>query len=398
MDGSATRAFPYADDDPRARALRVAPVIRAARADIERGRELPPAVLAALHEARLFRLLLPRSLGGDEIDLPRLAETAAILSAADASVAWCVGQGGGCAMSAAFMEPAAAREVFGPANAVLAWGAGAAGKAVATEGGFRVSGAWTFASGSRHATWLGAHCRVYEADGSPRLRPDGRHMERTALFPRATATVRDVWQVMGLKGTGSDSYEVRDVDVAAALTLDRENFDELTVPAPVFRFPTTMAYSAAFSGVMLGIGRGTLDDLRDLALAKTPRGASSSMRESQVLQSDLARLEARWRALRALQLMTIREVWAAVAAGGTLSLQNRVDWRLATTHAITEGVQIVVEAYRLAGQTAIFEENPFEQRLRDALSASQQVQGRTTHYMTVGRYLLDLPPDTMMFL
>ncbi len=122
------------------------------------------------------------------------------------------------------------------------------------------------------------------------------------------------------------------------------------------------------------------------------------MRESQVLQSDLARLEARWRALRALQLMTIREVWDGVAAGGALSLQNRVDWRLATTHAITEGVQIVVEAYRLAGQTAIFEENPFEQRLRDALSASQQVQGRATHYMTVGRHLLGLPPDTMMFL
>lgn len=398
MAGPVTRDRAYASDDPRARAQSVVPLLRAARGAIEAGRELPVDIVSALHGARLFRLLLPKSLGGDEIDLPTLAETAAILSAADASVAWCVGQGGGCAMSAAFMEPAAARQVFGPANAVLAWGAGAAGKAIATRDGYRVSGAWSFASGSRHATWLGAHCRVFEADGKPRLRPDGRQMERTALFPRSTATIHDVWQVMGLKGTGSDSYEINDLDVPAALTLDRENFDELKEAAAVFRFPTTMAYSAAFSGVMLGIARGTLDDLQALAMAKTPRGATSSMRESAMLQSDLARLEARWRALRALQLMTIREVWDAVSAGASLTLQNRVDWRLATTHAINEGVQIVMEAYRLAGQTAIFEENPFEQRLRDALSASQQVQGRTTHYMTVGRHLLGLPPDTTMFL
>jgi hypothetical protein len=78
-------------------------------------------------------------------------------------------------------------------------------------------------------------------------------------------------------------------------------------------------------------------------------------------------------------------------------LQHRVDWRLATTHAINEGAQIVMEVYRLAGQTAIFEEHPFEQRLRDALSASQQVQGRTSHYTTVGRHLLGLPLDTTMF-
>jgi alkylation response protein AidB-like acyl-CoA dehydrogenase len=398
MHGQVELKPPPAEADPPSRARSVTALLQAAAQRIEEARELPSDVLAALHDARLFRLQLPRSLGGDEIDLATLAEVTAIVAAADASTAWCMGQGGGCAMSAAYLEPAVALRVFGPAEAVLAWGAGAAGKATAVKGGYRVTGAWAFASGSRHATWLGAHCRVFEEDGRPRLRPDGRQVENTALFPRATATIHDVWQVMGLKGTGSDSYEVADVLVPAELTFDREQLETAWERATLYKFPTTMAYSAAFSGVMLGIVRGTLDDLKALAMAKTPRGASSSMRDSAVLQSDLACFEARWRALRALQLTTIREVWESVDGGAPLTLENRVDWRLATTHAISEGARIVMEAYRLAGQTAIFEEHPFERRLRDALSASQQVQGRQTHYMTVGRHLLGLAPDTMMFL
>lgn len=396
MDGTAS---PHADAaDPRNRARRVAPLLAAAGPRIEAGHELPADVLEALHGARLFRLLLPKSLGGDELDLPTLAETTAIISAADASTAWCLGQGAGCAMSAAFLDPETARAAFGPADAVLAWGAGVVGRADAVPGGYRISGHWTFASGSRHATLLGAHCKVFEADGSPRLEPDGRQADRTALLPRASAKVHDVWQVMGLKGTGSDSYEVADLFVPAAMTLDREDQGENRQAAPLYRFPTTMAYAAAFSGVMLGIARGALDDLLALAMTKTPRGASSSLRDSPVFQGDLARLEARWRALRALQMTALREVWEHVAGGGTLTLAHRVDTRLAMTHAINEGVEIVTAAYRAAGQSAIFETAPFERRLRDALSASQQVQGRASHYTTVGRHLLDLAPDTTMFL
>lgn len=398
MDGHVAPQLRSGAPDGPARARSVATSLIAGAPRIEAGRELPADIVAALHEARLFRLLLPRSVGGDECDLPTLAEVTSIIAAADASTAWCLGQGSGCAMSAAFLEPAAARQVFGPADAVLAWGAGAQGKAIATKDGYRVTGSWSFASGSRHATWLGGHCKVVEGDGRPRLRPDGRPAERTALFPRSTATIHDVWQVVGLKGTGSDSYDVTDLFVPAELTLDREDQDENRETGPLYRFTTTMAYAAAFGGVMLGIARGSLDDLRDLAMAKTPRGATSSMRESPVLQSDLARMEARLRAARALHLTTYREIWDHVASGGALALEHRVNARLAATHAINEGVQIVVEAYRAAGQTAIFEENPFERRLRDAMSAAQQVQGRPTHYMTVGRHLLGLPPDTMMFL
>jgi alkylation response protein AidB-like acyl-CoA dehydrogenase len=382
---------------PLARARAVAHLLRESRARIEAARELPPDVVAALHDKRLFRLLLPRSLGGDEIDLATMSEVARIIAAADASTAWCLGQGGGCAMTAALLEPGVARRLFGPADAVLAWGAGVQGTAVETDGGYRISGKWTFASGSRHATLLGAHCRIVAADGTPRLRPDGRPADLTALIPRAKAKVHDVWRVVGLKGTGSDTYEVEGLVVPRSDTADREAIETSREPGTLYKFPQGMAYSATFGGVTLGIARGMLDDLKSLAMTKTARGASSSMRQSELFQAELARLEARWRAARALLLATVGDVWRAVDADGVLTLDRRIDWRLAATHAISEGCQVSVDAYRAAGQNAIFEDAPFEQRMRDALSAAQQVQGRATHYMTVGRHLLGLEPDTMMF-
>jgi alkylation response protein AidB-like acyl-CoA dehydrogenase len=149
---------------------------------------------------------------------------------------------------------------------------------------------------------------------------------------------------------------------------------------------------------MLGIARGALSDLVALAMTKTPRGASSSMRESPVFQTELAHMEARLRGARAYLNQTVARIWAEVEASRKLTLEQRLDIRLAATFGINQGAGIVTDAYRVAGQTAIFQGNQFERRLRDALSASQQVQARTTHYMTVGRHLLGLPPDTMMFL
>lgn len=376
----------------------VAPVVRRARQRIEAAREVPHDVMAALHAAGMFRLLLPRRLGGDELDLATHAEVVEAMAAADASTAWVMSQGAGCAMAAAFLSPDAARRLFGPADAVLAWGAGIQGKAVAVPGGYRVSGTWTFASGSRHATLLGGHSYVFEADCNPRRRTDGRHLDRTLLFPRARATVHDVWHTIGLKGTGSDTFAVEDLFVPDDETIDREEARELCEPGPLYKFSASLAYGAGFGGLMLGIARGMLDDLRALALVKTQRGALVALRDSPVFHTDYAKLEARWRAARMYHLNTLRDAWREVDRSGAITLQQRADCKLASTWIINEGAEIATSAYRMAGQTAIFPDNPFEQRLRDALSASQQTQARATNYITTGRIILGLEPDTTMFL
>ena len=383
-------APPYLE---RARAL--VPLLASAAERIEAERELPADVLEALLDAELFRMTLPVCLGGAELPIAALAEVTETIATADASTAWCLGQALGCAMSAAYLEPESARQVFGPRDAVLAWGAGAEGKAVAVEGGYRVTGHWRFASGGKHATWLGGHCRVFEADGEPRLDADGEHANRTALFPRSAATIADDWYVMGLRGTRSEGYGVDGLFVEDAHTLNRDTPAERRIDSTLYRFSTTNVYASVFSGVALGIARAMLNDLLELAGNKHPRGARSSMRESAVMQTRLAELEARLGSARAYQQLVLNEVWRKVDEAGSPEMSDRARLRLATTYAINQATDVTEGVYRLAGATAIFESRPFERRFRDAHAVSQQVQGRHTNFETVGRFMLGLDVDTM---
>jgi alkylation response protein AidB-like acyl-CoA dehydrogenase len=381
-----------------ARARGAAEVLKTAAPRIEAARELPKDVLEALHEARMFRLLLPRTLGGDELHLKTHAEVLEIIASADASTAWVMSQGAGCAMASAFMRPDVAKRWFGARNAVMAWGAGIQGKATAVEGGYRVSGTWTFASGSRHATLLGGHSYILEPDGRPRLHPDGRRADRTLFFRRDQARVDDVWFTVGLKGTGSDTFTVENLFVAEEDTIDRANPAELHEPGTLYKFSTTLAYGVGFAALMLGIARGMLDELTKLAMTKTPRGASMSLRESPVFQTQIAHLEARYAAARSYLHTTADDLFAEVAETGTISIDQRARIKLTTTYVINHTFEVVTEAYRAAGQTAIFPTNPFERRMRDAMTASQQTQARGTNYVTVGRCLLGLEPDNMTYL
>ena len=389
-DASDARPAPADDDTYLERARALLPLLKEAAAEIEATRELPARVLAAMHEAALFRPSLPGFLGGAELAPPRLAQVTEAIATADASTAWCLGQAYGCAMSAAFLDEAAAARVFGPADAVLAWGAGAQGTAVATDGGYRITGTWRFASGGKHATWIGAHCKVMEADGTPRRYPDGRQALRTALFPRADVQILDDWYVMGLKGTRSEGYTIEDRFVEEALTLDRETYAECRSDAPLYKFPTTNVYAGCFSGVAMGIARAALDDVAALAYDKTPRAARSSLRESPLFQTRLAELEAELAAARAYQQQVLWQAWDTAQAAPELETADRAPIRLATTHAINRATAIVEQVYRLAGSTALMEGQPFERRFRDMHAVSQQMQARQTNFENVGRFMLGL--------
>ena len=384
-------------DDPMTRAGRMVELLRSAASRIEAGRALPHDIVAALHKERLFRLLLPRSIDGDEVHIKTLAQVIELIASADASTAWCLGQASGCAMATAYLKPEVARRLFGPVDAVLAWGAGIQGKAVAVDGGYRVTGTWTFGSGCANATMLGAHCYVLEKDGTTqRMRKDGRKLDRTALFVKSKANVHDNWHTLGLKGTASNTYEFDNIFVPEEETIDREEAKERTEAGTLYTITYTHAYAAAFSALMLGIAQGTVADLTALAMVKTQRSAAASMKESPVFQSQIAVLEARLRSLRAYLHTTLDEVWNKVEKSGEFPLIERASLKLASTYVINQGVEIVTEAYRAAGATAIFPSNPFEQRLRDAMTAGQQAQGRPINYITLGRVLLGMAPDTIL--
>ena len=388
------RVQPREQSDPVARARAVSPLIAAAAPQIEAACALPPALLDALHDAAMFRVLLPRSCGGDEADPATYVAVMETLAAADASAAWCIGQASGCSMAAAYLDPGAAWRIWGSdPRAVLAWGAGPPGVAQMVAGGYRVTGQWGFASGSRHATWLGGHCRVLEADGTMRKDALGEPAEWSMLFRKHEAAITQDWQVMGLRGTGSDSYAVTDLFVPADHGLCRDAAEERREHGPLYRFSTLHLYASGFGAVALGIARGALDAFKALAREKTPQAGGRMLRDSAVVQTQVALAEAKLGAARSYLLQTLRETWDGVGRTGAVTLDQRMAIRLAATFATLQAREVVDVAYHEAGATAVFTSNPFERRFRDVNTVSQQVQARSAHFETVGAHLLGLQPS-----
>ena len=376
-----------------ARARALAPTIAAFADRAEAERRLPAALADALHEAGLFRMLLPRSLGGAELDPSSFVQVMEEIAKVDASTAWVLGQTAGCSMIAAYLPPEAAARIFGPARAVLAWGAGPQGRAVAVDGGYRLTGSWAFASGIHQATWVGAHAPIVGADSAPQRRRDGTPEVRTLLFPIEDATLSDVWHVMGLRGTGSDTYAVADLFVPRDHSTARDEASERREAGPLYCFPSGSLYASGFACVSLGIARALLDAIVALATDKTPRGARRALRDSAVTQSLLAQADARLNAARAYVLSTLEEVLAEAGRTGALTLTQRVRIRQAASHASHEGREVGTLVYHAAGAHAIFAGGPWERRMRDLHSVSQQIQGRDDHFENVGRFLLGLDPD-----
>ena len=381
-----------------ARARELGPTLDQAADEIERRGELPDAIVAALAERGLFRLLLPRSLGGAELAPSAYVPVIEEIASHDASTAWCVGQACGCTMTAALLDPSAARDIFGDVHGIVAWGPpDAAAKAQAVPGGYRLSGAWSFASGSHHATWLGAHVAVHDRSGAPLLRADGGAVYRTLLFPKARATTTEIWQVIGLRGTGSDRYTVDELFVPDTHTVRRDPGAKRHEPGLLYAFSSSNLYSVGFAGVALGIARRTLDAFIELARDKIPRGGKKTLRDNNVVQAQTAQSAARLGASRAFLLGALDEIWQEVSRSGRLSLDHNTTIRLASTWAIHQARHVVDTLYHAAGATAIFEANPFERRFRDIHTVIQQYQGRQAHFESVGQVLLGLAPESAMF-
>ena len=345
-----------ADCVANARAL--APSLAAAAARIEAGRELPPDVFDALHEARLLRMLVPRSYGGDEVSPVAFMAALEELAKADASTAWCVAQTSVCSTISAALAPDIAAQIFkNDPRGVLAWGPSTSknAKAIAEPGGFRVSGEWPFASGSRHATWLAAHSFVYETDGSLRRDAAGEPVQKTFVVPRRCAIIKDVWHVIGLKGTGSDTYALSDVFVPQDCAVAHHALDpaERREHGPLYSFNIYQLFGSAFPAIALGIARAMLDAFIALAQTKTPAVGKTVLRDNAVVQSQVGVAES--------QLAAARTFFFAAWA------------------------------------TAVFESNPFERRFRDMHAVSQQAQAQFAIFEVIGRHFLGLPLETSRF-
>jgi indole-3-acetate monooxygenase len=376
----------------RAEAVRTA--VGAASNEIESTRRLPPALLDKLHEAGLFRLLLPRSSNGIETDPVTFFHVIETIARADGSTAWCLSQAGGCAMAAAYLDLPVAHAIFGnDPRAVVAWGPGPKVRAIECEGGYRVTGVWSFNSGGRHATWLGAHCPIHNADGSPRLDANGDQQQRTMLVRAEHVEWTDIWNTVGLRGTASDQFALDDYFVRSDHSITREFDRECRESGPLYRMGSGTCYQVGFAGVACGIARGALDYFIDLARNKVARGYKGPLRDNAVVQSNLAQAEANLRAARALVLQSMAEIWRDLSSGATITIEQRFAVRMAATHAIHKAREAVDFAYNMAGATSIFEGHPLERRFRDIHTVTQQLQGQLRHFETVGAWMMGADTD-----
>jgi alkylation response protein AidB-like acyl-CoA dehydrogenase len=379
------------DDELFAAARALGPAIEAAAATIEASRRIPEALLERLHDARLFRMLLPRSLGGEEVAPKTLVFALEELARRDASVAWCVSIANSTVLIAPYLDPTVARAIFADPRSTVAWGPPNESRAVAVPGGYRITGRWDFASGCRHASWMGAHGTVVEEGGAPRLNRYGRPAVLTWLFPIEQARILDTWHTIGLRGTASDSYEVADLFVTEAYTSTREDPDARREPGPLYAFPQQTLYSVGISSVALGIARGMLDAFAALAAKKTPRGMVR-LADNAVVQSEVARAEAKLGSARAYLVETVSEIYERADERAPISIAERARVRLAGVNAISSAIAVADYTYKAAGVDAIFPESPFERRFRDIHTLSQQIQSRDAHYEAIGQVLLGNPP------
>jgi alkylation response protein AidB-like acyl-CoA dehydrogenase len=382
--------------DPVARARALVPLLASEADAIERERRLTPQVVAALVDGGFYRLLLPKSLGGGEVAPPVFIGVLEEIAKGDASIAWCLGQCGVCAMVAAYLDPAVAREIFGAAPGILAWGA-TAGEARAVTGGYRATWRWSFASGVRQASWIGAHVQIIEPDGKKRLKPDGKIASRTILFPASSAVLHDVWDVVGLKGTGTDDYAVEDLFVAERFSALRDDASERREAGPLYKMTTSMMYGIGFAAIALGVARASLDAAIATARGKTSRDLKQGMRHNNVTQATIGRAEAKLRGARAYLYDAVGQVWRNLAAGGSITLDHRLALRLAATSVIHQSAEVVDAVYHMLGATAIFRAQALERRFRDIHTIAQQIQARDIHYESVGQVLLGLDPDASVF-
>jgi alkylation response protein AidB-like acyl-CoA dehydrogenase len=378
--------------DPFARACGLGAQIAAAADEIERTRRIPEPLLGRLHDSQLFRMLLPRSAGGDETEPAVYVAAVEELARHDASIGWNAFVANSSSLIAAYLEPAVNHAIFADPRSIIAWGPPNASCAKAVDGGYRLAGQWDFASGCRQARWMGAHGFVLEADGTLRLNRFGRPTVRTLLFPAIDATLIDTWRTIGLCGTASDSYRVDDLFVPEAFTTTREDPTLRRERGPLYAFTMQGLYAAGVAAVALGIARAMLSEFITLASHKAPRGRAR-LADNAVVQADVARAEARLGSARAYLNETLATIYAHADDVAPIEVADRARVRLACTNAIHGATEVADFAYKAAGVDAIFPGSPFERRFRDMHTLSQQIQARSAHFESVGQILLGVPPE-----
>lgn len=370
------------------------PAIRARASEIEQARRMPRDLVDVLRETGIFGLEIPRAIGGQEaapLDVLRTIET---IARADGSTGWCAMIGIANNGISGFMTERGAREVFGDASAPAAGVFAPTGAAIRVDGGVRVTGRWAFASGVTHSNWLWGGCMVME-NGAPKMTPMGPEIVYITV-PITSVEVHDTWHVSGLCGTGSHDLSARDVFVPEARIFHMADPSTYR-PEPLYHLPPLGWFVAHCAAVGLGIARGALDELIELAQTRVPTFSMAVLADRPAAQLELARAEADLAAARAFLHDAVEAQWRAVSAGSEPTPREVALGRLASCHAANTAAEVTRKAATLAGGSAIFTTSPFQRHVRDAEAVAHHFTVAATVWEDAGRVLMGRAPQAPMF-
>jgi alkylation response protein AidB-like acyl-CoA dehydrogenase len=382
------RARPYFE-----KAQKLAPLIREYADRAEREAQMPREVADAFHDAGLFRILLPRKMGGGELTIPDSLRLCEEVSRIDGSAGWNLAI---CSSSPLFgynLSHAAFEKIYGDPLGVSAGSLNpVTTQVVAADGGWRFSGKATYASASAHATYLMAAGLVLR-DGAPQI-VDGVPVMRAGVFPIKHAKILNTWSTAGMRGTGSNDCVFDNVFVPDDFTFDWLNAKSPWQHGPFENIPLQLQFVGNLVCVVLGTARHALDSLNEIAQAKVPAASRATLRERPIAQIQFAQAEGLLNAARAYFYNCNDEIWRKGEAGESFSIHDRALARLAVVTAAKLAVQAVDLVADAAGMNSAQTSCPIERCWRDVHTATQHVLMNTARFEVVGRVLFGLDPGS----
>jgi alkylation response protein AidB-like acyl-CoA dehydrogenase len=365
--------------DPLSAARDLAPLAAKHAEEGELERRLSQPVVDALRDAGLFRLCVPKSLGGLAVHPGDMVRCIEAVAAGDGSAGWCLMTAATAGSTAHWVAPEVAQRVFGSPGAIAAGVFAPRGEARRTDGGIRLTGRWPWGSGCQHSTVLMGGVTV-------------RGVHHMAILPASDVQILDTWRAAGLRGTGSHDLVVEDRFVP-----DGRLAPVLGPPvatSALARFPFFSLLSVGVAAVALGIGRNAVDEFVELAQAKIPSSSSRPLARRTAVQADVARADALLQAGRLLVDLSINDAWATIAQREDVSVEQRAQIRLAATMATRWAADAVDLVHSASGGTAVLEDaGPLARCFRDVHVVTQHLMVSPPTLESIGRVRLGLDPE-----
>ncbi len=360
--------------------------------EIENARRLPQHISKKLASAELYKLGVPRHVGGLEVPPGITSQIFETLARGDASCAWVTFISATSGTALASVPDEVAAEIFSKPETLLTGVFAPTGKAEKVEGGFQVNGKWQWGSGSQNADWVLGGCLLTE-NGEPMLDSSGNPRQTMMIMPADSVEFLDTWHVSGLRGTGSLDYQVTNLFVPEGRAIGFLDSGSAS-KNPIYAFPSFTFLALGIGAVCMGVARAAIDELVSLAVKKRRISASKTVAEQQISQMKLAQAEADLRSARLFYYDTLDAAWESAKAGNKVSLEQRRDLRLATTNAVIRSAAVVDEMYNMGAGSAVYESSRLQRYFRDVHVATSHIMVAPSTLETIGRLFFGLKSNS----